>query len=416
MRIIAYELKKIWNIKILGIIIALSVIYFSLSMNDWIRLYSSGRWFGNVELAHHLTENYGSSLSLEDFEDFLNYRDLIVAELDQFFQANAFFAEMGILSFDDLQDFRGYYGSQFETLNDEERNIWNAVFLELGYIVRTEEYGDLTSENETPEAYNKINSFYNIVSFYHTNITRETEWPSHIDSFIEWHQLNESEYRRLTEIRDSGELTSIMTHHTLFHTLRYARNLAALIVFVTLILVSTLVASDRASRVNWLQYSSKQGRRIFCKQFLAVLISAVGATTILVIIFAGIFAATTNAHAFWHNVINSFMGGSNFHWLSVTYGQYVLLMVGVMYLLSVGAAALAFVLSRFSHNNIRLILKIIPLFVAIDMLSNRVLNNFLVVYIGGNSHMQVSLLVALMIAGIVTGIMVVRREKRAELI
>jgi len=415
MRIIIGELKKIWNIKIIGIIIVLCAIYFSLYLIDDIRWYRSGGPWGNIYFAHHLTENYGTSLSLEDFEDFLNYRYVIVAQLEPFFLENAFFAEMGIRGYDDLFEFRQYYGLRYEHLSDEEQRLFHAASLELGYIVRTERYGDLVSENETPEAYNRMRAFSNIVGLYETNIIGEADWPPFINSFMEHHPLTESEYRRLAQIRDSGELTNIMTQHTLWHTRRYARNLAALVVFVTLVLVSSLVTFDRASKVNWLQYSCKQGRRIFSKQLLAVLVSAVGVTTILVAVFAGIFAVTTGVHGFWHNGINSFLGGGSFHWLSITYWQYWLLMVGVMYMLSIGAAALAFVLSRFSNNMIRLIFKLIPLLVAAVTLSNRALDDFLAIYYGGNAIVQAGMLVLALAAGIVISAITVCREKHVEL-
>jgi len=413
MRIIFGELKKIWNIKILAIIVFLCTAYFTLSMYDWIRWYPSDNWFGNVEFAHHLTENYGTSLSLEDFEDFLNYRDTILLELDPFFQSNHFFIEQGITGFDDLLAFRQYYGARYETLTNEERNLFYTASLELGYIVRTEQYGDLVSENQTPDAYNKMTSFNNVVGLYSTNIVGE-DWPSHIDTILAWQEVSQREYTRLTQIRDSGELASIITHHTLFHTWRYTRSLAALNTLATLILVSTLITADRANRVNWLQYSSKQGRRIFTKQFIAVLASAVGITTITALTFAGLFAMLTGVGAFWNNGINSFMGGS-LHWLSVTYGQYVILMVGIMYVLSVGAAALAFVMSRFSNNMIRLIFKIIPLLVAAVVLSNWVLGDFLTIFAGGNAHLQLGLVVAVLAVALVIGVVIVQREKLVEL-
>jgi len=413
MRILIYELKKIWNIKIIGIIVVLCVIYFGLSLMDEIRWYPRGTWFGSVDFAHHLTENYGTSLSLEDFEDFLLYRDIIAIELDSFFIENAFYAEVGILSFDDLQAFREYYGSRYEELSTEERNRFRNVSLELGYIVRTEEYGDLTSENETPVAYIKINSYYNVVSFYEINIIGCEERLAHISSFMEWQPPSQREYQRLTEIRDSGELTSIMPQMTLFHTWRYARGLSVLVVLVTLVLVSSLVVSDRSSRVNWLQYSSKEGRKVFGKQFLAVLISALGATTVLVAVFIGVFAARTGVYAFWGNGINSFLGAT-FHWLSITFLQYVLLMAGVMYLLATASAALAFVCSRFSINMIRLMFKIIPLFVVAVMVSNWVLDDFLVVFVGGNVLLQAGVVLGLVVLAAAVGVFIVRRERLVE--
>ncbi|MCL2372909.1 MAG: hypothetical protein FWC78_05860 [Defluviitaleaceae bacterium] len=415
MRVVANELKKIWNVKILAILVVLCTLLFAMSMNDWIRWYPREDWIGNIELAHHLTETYGPNLSLEDFEDFLSYRDVITAELDLFFEANAFFANVGIYSYNGLSAFRQYYGAQFETLTPSQRRLWYDVALELGYIVRTEEYGDLTSENETPDAYNKMISFGNIVGLYQTNIIGEEDWPAHIDSFMATMQLSERETTRLTEIRNSSELNSILPQHTLFYSRRYARGLALLVILVTLILTAPLVTTDRASKVNWLQYSSKEGRSILKKQFAAMLISAMASTTALIIIFAGIFFAATGVHGFWGNGINSFLGGAQFYWLSITFGQYVMLMAGVMYLLGIGTAAFAFMLSRFSQGRMRLLFKVIPLFVATLNLSNWILNDFLAIAIGGDVSAQMFALAISLAMGITATIFTICKENWAEL-
>ena len=412
MRIIANELKKIWNVKTLIIIALLSTLFFT-SMSGYLMHYPRGTWLSGVDFAHHLTERYGTTLKREDFEDFLNYREVIVEELNPFFQSNTLLAQAGIFNYNDLDDLRQDFGMRYDTLSDEERSLLHLTSLELGYIVRTEQYGDLVSVNETPIAYIKMRSFSNIVGLYQSNILGDTTWGSHIDSFIQHSPLSERETRRLIEIRDSGELLNIMDQDTIFIAWRYGLNLAILIILVTLTLVSPLITTDRANKVNWLQYSSKQGRKILKKQFIAVLISSLGMTTILVIIFGGIFG-TTEAQALWNNGINSFMSFP-YHWLSITYGQYILLITGIIYLLSIGASAFAFVLSRLSQNVVKLMFKVIPLFVAAMLLSHWVLSEFLAIYLGGNIFGQMLAVVLLPVAGLISAAFVVRREIRAEL-
>lgn len=418
MRIIVNELKKMWKVKILVIIIALCAAYFAASLHGWIRVYPRGTWFSFVDIAHHLTEHYGSTLEQEEFESFIAHRETILDELDVFIQANALFSAMEIFSFNDLQDARQRLGLRYDTLSDEERSQFHGISLELGYIVRTERYGDLVSENETPEAYLRLRRLDDAVHRYRTNILGDDgtwEWGSSIDSFMQRNPLNEQEYQRLTEIRDSGELLNIVARDTVWNTWQYTRSLAVLVILITLILVSPLVTTDRANRVNWLQYSSKQGRNILKKQYIAVLLSAVGMTTILVTVFIGVFMLTTEVYAFWNNGINSFLTDT-FHWLSVTFGQYMLLMVGVMYVLSIGSATFAFVLSRFSPNMIRLMFKVIPFFIAALMLSNWVLDNFLAIHIGGNLLVQISSLLVSLAFGGVIALIVLCREKRVEIV
>jgi len=412
MRIIICELKKIWNIKILGIIIVMCALFYLSFVRYHLEWYP--RFFG-VELAHHLAETYGTTLSLEDFEDFLNYRDVIVADLNLFIASRPIFAQAGIYNFEDYEDFRHRMGEIYDTQTYEQRRLWIDIALEWGSIVRTEINGetiDISSENEAPIAYTRMMDFNNIIGMYQSNILG-TEWLSTIDSFIEWHTLSEREKQRLVEIRDSGELTSILTQGTLYHTRTFGRNLAILAILVTLILVSSLITTDRANRVNWLQYSSKQGRSVLAKQFSAIVISAIGVTTILMVVFVGIFS-TLRTWVFWNNGINSFLGWP-FHWLSITYGQYVLFIIGIIYSLSIGTAVFAFTLSRFSQNMVRLMFKVIPFFVVTQMLSNWVLTDFLGIYIGGDIFIQMLSLMMAFVMVVIVATFVLQREKRSEL-
>ena len=416
MRIIVGELKKVWNVKILLIMAALSVMYFISFMQWEIESYPRGTWMLSVDIAHHLTENYGTTLEPGDFEDFLTYEETIIREVTEFIASRQVLADAGIFDFDDYLAFRDEFGPRYLYLSDEERNRWYAVTGEFGTIIRTID-GTIIQPNpyEPSMAYNKWIDFQNVVGLYQTNILRETEWGTFIDGFIYGTpRANEREIQRAMEIRDSGELTNILPFFTMSHTWRYARSLAVFVILATLILVSPLVVTDRANKVNWLQYSSKQGRRIIKKQFVAALISAILMTTILVLVFAGVYGAATGVHAFWNTGINSFLNGQ-FYWLSITFGQYCLLMIGLLYLLSIGAAAFAFVLSRFSQNRIKLLFKVVPFFVAGITLSNWILHNFLAIFEGGNFVLQLSVLAVSVFAGMVTAMVVVRSEQRVEL-
>jgi|GEM_PF-858983 len=420
MRIIMGELKKIWNIKMLAIIAALCVLYFVAVMSFWVGdAYPRGQWFGNVDFAHHLTEQYGASLSLDDFEDFLNYRDVISAEMDLFITSRPIFVEAGIYNFRAYEDFLRDSNLRYETLTEEERNLRYSLLLELGYIVRTEfasENGmvDLSSDNETPVAYLRIRAFDTVVGMYQSNIIGD-ELRSGISFFLENRSLSNQERARLIEIENSGELTNIMPQHTILYTWEYGQQLAILVILAILILTSTLITADRANKVNWLQYSSKQGRNILKKQFAAVIISAVGITTMLVAAFGGIFVVFNETYILWNNGINSFMGFP-FHWFSITYGQYVLLIVGIIYAISIGVATLAFVLSRFSQNMVSLLFKVIPFFVVSLMMSNWILDEFLGIYVGGNLAVQMISLAFSLLVGMIIAIFVLQRERTVELV
>jgi hypothetical protein len=270
------------------------------------------------------------------------------------------------------------------------------------------EGGYIKSGKETPLAYNKYNSFNNAAGMY------ESQWLKNINLFIEQSQAGEKELKRLKEIRDSGEMLSIISQTAVYHTWKYAQGLSSLTALSVLILVSFLITHDRACKVNLLQYTSKQGRGMLKKQFAAVIISAVFITTILTLIFGGIFSLN-ETFAFWNSNINSFLSYP-YHWLSITYGQYCLLLIAVNYLISAGAAAFAFLLSRFSGSMIRLLLKITPFFIAASMLSYWLMEEFLGIHTGGNIIQKILALLFFPAAGIIAAAFTIRREKKVEMI
>ena len=410
--IIWNELKKIWNVKILVILFVLSGLYFIITMNDRIQNYPSGTWLFDVDVAHHLTEHYGTALEQDEFESFLKDREVIISELDAFIASNTVFTGAGIYDFQDYENFREDFHSRYDTRGEAETNLWIAISNEWGGVLRIQidgEWVDFVSGNETPAAYARYIGFSNVVEMY------QSQWQENINSFMESMPLSERQAQRVLEIRDSGEMFGILSQHTVFHTWQYAQALAGLVILATLMLVSPLITTDRASKVKALQYSSTTGRGILRKQFAATIISAIMAATLFVLCFAGIFIGATGTQAFWMNGINSFMSFP-YHWLSVTYGQYCLLLIGLIYLLSVTAAAFAFVLSRFSQSMIVLICKAIPALVAAAFLSNWLLDEFLGIYVGGNVLLKAFFISALFAAAIGIAVYVMVKEKKKDVL
>ena len=413
MMIIINELKKIWNIKNLAITTLLCVLGNFIFMHIWINIYPKGTWEYDVDIAHYLTENYGAVLDPDEFRDFMNFRSTIIDDLNLYVESSSLFSGSGIYNFDDYEAQRNKYSARYDALNEDERNLYYSIIGEWGIeiyssYINNNEGGYIKSGKETPLAFNKYNSFNNAAGMY------ESQWLKNINSFIEQSQAGEKELKRLKEIRDSGEMLSIISQMAVYHTWKYAQGLSSLTALSVLILVSFLITNDRACKVNLLQYTSKQGRSMLKKQFAAVMISAVFITTILALIFGGIFSLN-ETFAFWNNNINSFLSYP-YHWLSITYGQYCFLLIAVIYLLSAGAAAFAFLLSRFSGSMIRLLLKITPFFIAACMLSYWLTEEFLGIHTGGNITLKILTLLFFPAAGIIAAAFAIRREKKVEMI
>ena len=416
MRIILCELKKVWNIKLLAAICIFCIIYLVITTSALLESYPRGTWLLDVDIAHHLTENYGRALDICDFEDFLNYEETIIQEVNEFILSRQVFADAGIFDFDDYRAFQTETGLLFDTLTDEELKQREIIRGEMGDIIRLRD-GSIIQPNphEPSMAFRKWIDFHNAVGKYSMNVLKDTQQNAFIDDFIAVTPLSERELRRAVEIRDSGELASIMPYSAISNTWGHFTIFAFFIIPAMLVLVSPLVTTDRARKINWLQYSSKQGRGIFAKQFIAAIISAVFLTTFFILIFAGVYGAVTGISAFWNNGINSFLS-SSYYWLSITFGQYCLLMTGIVYLLSVSAAVFAFILSYFSKNIVTLMTKIVPAAIAAVFLSMWVLDEFLTINVGGNILTKMLTLVAVFIAGIGIALFIAYKEKKIDVL
>ena len=219
---------------------------------------------------------------------------------------------------------------------------------------------------------------------------------------------SQKEKDRLAAIRETEEYEN---------TVAYSVNLAILSVLAVLTLVSPLIVTDRARHVHLLQYTAKHGRKILQKQLIAVLLSAFMLTTLLLAVFGAIYG-TNGTWVFWNSGLTSFLNSSIF-WYEITYGQYIIIYIVLLYILCLGTAALAFVLSRHSRNLITLILKLILVFGSLVFLcSLAFINPFSLGHIlyrkTGIPGMEPAICVLVLLAGLALSLYFVRREESVD--
>ena len=318
MNVILAELKKIYKLKTLVVATFICIIYFFSFMHSWVDI-SGERLFGPPsldEIARVLTQMYGPRLEPGDFESLQNYLEVLLAEQ--------------------------HYG-----LEHEHR----IVIIKMA------------------------------IDFYRANILHE--YIPHLSHIVDirltspFLNVNTHMHEHISGFRYSDELRNIMGSEVLKYTWQYSIRLAILSIIVNLLLVSPLIITDQTTKVHWLQYTSQLGRGIRVKQFVAMQISAIGTTTVLIAIFGGAFALN-GTFIFWNNGINSFLGLS-LHWLSIIYGQYILLIIGFIYILSMCVTAIAFIYSWSSSNIITLLFRLILLSIVTYYTVILVLRNFLVI-------------------------------------
>jgi hypothetical protein len=199
----------------------------------------------------------------------------------------------------------------------------------------------------------------------------------------------------------------------------YAAVIGIFSLFAVIILVAPFVANDRRRRLHLLQYSSAVGRKIFKTQFAVTAVSAIVLSLVIIIVgYIPLFNAAweyRNAHIMALDIYGM--------WLyDITFGQYALILAAMSLALSVGAACFTFALARFSANNVTLMIKAVPVAAAAAAICAVAVYNalsydniiFNQVFLGQTNAPETILCIAVMITGLITAVVVMAREKRAD--
>ena len=336
MRIILGELKKIWSLQMVIIVTVLSALFYLMFMEFYITYFPNGHPQTELfDFSVELTKKYGTTLEQAEFDEFISARKALVSEAEMYIKEITAFAESGIFSFEDYSELAKKVYESNEATEEENEVYWILLSEDCNFVgFRLQELDNIAD-------------FYdNAAVSYQTQIL---------------HSDNAREAKRLSEILESGQYTSIMPENVISNANIYGRWLAILTVLSMLVFLSPLLTGDMMRGVNLLQYSSKHGRKILSSQLAATMISAFLLVTIELVIFGAIYRLT-GTQVFLKNGMNSFIGFYDF-WFDMTYKQYLFSNLGMIYMCALSAALLAFVLSKVSRDYISLTLKLIPLFV-----------------------------------------------------
>ncbi|MDR7855856.1 hypothetical protein [Tissierella sp.] len=394
MRVIINEIKKIWNIKLLLVAIIISGLFYTIFMSNYITYFKTGHSITEeTEYAMEMTNNYGATITDGEFSNFMEEREALISEAEEYINALPIFAEVGIYNFED-----------YERVHDK---------------------GD-TSERETEAVWTLLGEEGNFVRFQLQALDsieeRYYNYPKYtLDNALNSEDTPKKELVRLQEIKEKEEYRNIMDVYSFENTVSYSIYLAILTILITLVLVSPLIVNDRSSNIHLLQYSSKNGRRILSQQLISIIISAFMVTTLSVLIFGAIYTIN-NTFVFWNNGLTSFLNVAvDFFWFDLTYGQYIIFYILLLYILSIGLAMVAFGISRFSQNLIALIMKLIPVFGVFCLISYvvfyKTFSNINLLYRSiGIPWLEPIVCLSVLLSGLGSSIYILHREKNNDLL
>jgi hypothetical protein len=394
--IILHEIRKIWNLKVLAVIAVLCVLWYYMFLEFNVKHYPNGHPATEIaNLMMELNEQFGMTVTAEQISPFLAEKQAaLVAEADSFIQSIPDFAAHGIYNYQDFEEWRQ---QDWDDLTEE---FWalNDLF------VHSKESNKLGFRIQAP--------FYLQESWDGAvlRLERELEWAAHDRG---------RQRQRINEIIETVEYMGTMDGSAWTNTITYFCSLAILIALSTLLLISPLITADRMRNVHHLQYTSKLGRRIMRRQLAAVLVSSALFTTAMLAVFGAIYS-TTGVFMYWNHGLVSFHRSSPVTLFPITFGGYVLAMVAMVYVLSLGVSLIAFVISRYSRSLITAAIKLIPVFVALRFLCAALLRaSPFTLWSGlyqrtGIAGVEAMICGMLLLVMTLAAVWVLRRERRAD--
>ncbi len=143
---------------------------------------------------------------------------------------------------------------------------------------------------------------------------------------------NQAQKQRHESMRNSDATYSPLNFRIMenYHALIFGITLLILICVPTLVI--PIFINDNKNKVNYIQYSSKTGRKLFEKKIVASIVASfVLATAQLGILF--VVYKANNTYMFWDCSINSAISGIA-SWYDITFGQYIILSVVLNYIVA----------------------------------------------------------------------------------
>nr|WP_307905885.1 hypothetical protein [Clostridium botulinum] len=349
MRVIFNEIKKIFNPKMVFLLIIINLIMYFLYIEFDIKHFPNGRPEGDIyKICVEMHEKYGEYMDENEFQDFVkNTYNKKLKEINKYIQNHTQFKKYGVKNYNEyIKKFERTYG-KYDKRSKEFQNIHDKMV-------------------------------------FHDWIELFWEFPQ-IEDYIEYYKNkdkimlkrvidnNNKQETKIKEILSRGDETSIFPYMVFDNYNRLILYGSETILLGIVFMIVPIYLSDKKNKVNYLQYTCKNGRKTFKKKIVAGIISSFIITTVeLIILF--ILYSFNNTSMFFNCSINSFSNYST-SWYNITFIQYIVITIVAVYILVLALTLISMLISSMVGNYIALIgLELPIIFITIKFFLNILVN------------------------------------------
>ncbi|WP_291627758.1 hypothetical protein [Clostridium sp.] len=327
MRIIRNELKKIFNIKSLLVLLVITFIIYYMFIRFNIEVFPNGRPTGDIyDIAKEFIEEEGINTSEVGIDYFLNLKEKYKEEANNYLLNNPVAKEIGITTYEEFQESGDIKGESY----DNENNI------------KANELHDNIMFEEQVDVFWKLQAVNSMIIKY-DNFNR-------IDTHI-----SEQQNERINEIINSKSYRDVLPSEVLENYNGFIFNSTALVLISIIFLLAPIFTKDKHRNLEQIQYTTKRGRKLYKDKIITSLISSLIIVTMELGVLFFLYLTRENiVEMFYNSSINSWLG-RGFYWFDLTFKEYIFITISLIYIFALCLSLFIAFISRKCSRYITLI-------------------------------------------------------------
>lgn len=343
MRTFFYELRKIWRpVSVLALIL-INLIFYNTNLDYFLRTLPQSA-HTTLDLYEGWREAFGVTLDADEIPDMEAQLSGLIAE------ANEIIAHWDETKYPDW--------AAFSDIGIEDFDGYRALLNKFDRTPEEEAVASLLLDSRSDFLYDKIRIVENVLEDF-----AFTEGKGVADYLYDGHES--AKLARCAEIDATPGMSHTILPESLIDTMSaFAVSMCIILIISAGILLSPYLVRDQLSRMPQQQWTTRTGRRLFRTQLAAALFSALLLGVIELAVFGGGFCARWRISTFWECTLYGLLVSPT-PWFTMSVGAYVLTLGGLALMLMLGAAALLFFLSQYSTHYVAMLLKGVPVCVAL---------------------------------------------------
>lgn len=316
MSVIFNEMKKIFSFKIVFILLIISALIYELFISFGFEVFPNGADDTcEINTMKELIKDNGNTMNEKSYQELKSKYDIFEGQADNYFKNNKEYNSIGIHSYKEYCSYDIKSEDDMRRLDKIDSNMDGKMHDILVHL----------------QVFDQMIKSYDNRNKYDFSAANETKIKN-----------------RMQEIIKNKENDSIFSGRVLENYNRIISGFSLSIVIGIAFMMLPVFLRDRKNKVDYLQYSSRTGRKLFRGKIAAGVLSAVLLATIELVICFVLYRGNNISMFFDSNINSAFISYSPCTnlWISITFGGYIALTILCVYILSIITALITMYISH----------------------------------------------------------------------